>query len=174
MPQPIGLLGASFEAVVDGETNETPDEPPESLEQSAPPAPALLTSLYTTLQSAKAEFLIFGFIFVSVALGIIQTVPEFACEPQYMAAADSVQSDSPLCAAFSTVEWMAVLVFSAEYALRLVSLTQMSPLLLQVLCLVLSLTHISHLTRCHGCAAPHTRMYIAAAAAASASRAGPH
>jgi len=63
--------------------------------------------------SGAALRVIFGVIFISVGLAILETLPEYEC--------DGAAAATTECSLFAAAEWASVLLFTVEYLLRLLS-----------------------------------------------------
>jgi hypothetical protein len=133
---PIGVLSAGFQDYVDENTNEEPDQDPPD-ETSADMLHARSQDLlregeriprlqfYDKIEDAAVrafldgettsgmyfELLILLFIFVSVGLAIVQTVPGQKCE--------GADKGGSFCPVYSALEVVCVLFFTLEYVLRL-------------------------------------------------------
>ena len=104
---PIGILGAGFEELVENEYDDTPDEEPVAPSANSAGFDGVQVACYRFVNglgsraAAAFELSIYFLIFVTVSIGILQTVPGH--EDQ-----------------FSAVETFAVVVFTVEYVIRLV------------------------------------------------------
>jgi Ion transport protein len=109
---PIGVLGAGFEAIVSAENRDNTAELYRDRDTAHTTLPAGIGSSIEraayhfvnglgSIWAARFELMIYGLILLSVAVGAWQTVPG--------------QEN-----AFHEIEWIAVIVFTIEYVIRLV------------------------------------------------------
>lgn len=109
---PIGLLGAGFEEIVSYENQDNTEELrrdrrtrfstiPEGLGSSVERAAYRFVNGLSSVWAERFELMIYALIILSVAVGAWQTVPGEE-------------------GAFREVEWIAVIVFTIEYLIRLV------------------------------------------------------
>ena len=109
---PIGVLGAGFEAIVSSENRDNTEELqrdqennfttlPEGVGSSIERAAYHFVNGLGSIWAARFEFMIYGLILLSVAVGAWQTVPG--------------QENT-----FHQIEWIAVIVFTIEYLIRFV------------------------------------------------------
>mmetsp|Transcript_51333 Transcript_51333/g.165046 ORF Transcript_51333/g.165046 Transcript_51333/m.165046 type:complete len:732 (+) Transcript_51333:1208-3403(+) len=108
---PIGLVGASFEQLVEGRTKDASAAAADATPLDAPPP--LYAAIHAALSSGAALRVIFGVIFLSVGLAILETLPEYEC--------DGAAAATTECSLFAAAEWASVLLFTVEYLLRLLS-----------------------------------------------------
>jgi hypothetical protein len=66
------------------------------------------------------EMLIFVLIFLTVGVGILETVDSLNC--------DDARTATAMCRAFQAIEWVAVIIFTVEYALRFMAAPQVENL----------------------------------------------